>query len=179
MILFYVDQKTVAPSQLVSRWIFHPDERVRFELLDHYHVTHTWFHRANSETWSRPREDQKEAFFKQIIAEIRQEGVYWTPLIDAATCVDWNAFLASVIEAEGVLSSWVEEHATQDDIREMLRVFHVPLIVKAILTNARCIDQAFAREIFEQPTTYRSLQIPTIIAENPHLSSDTIAAITQ
>lgn len=167
------------PPTLLSRWIFHPDERARAELTRP--KTYSWLDPESGKRYAYKWAGWKEDFLDRIVQEMRAEGVYWTPLVETISHVDWPALRYIADAAENAIGAWLEEHASKEHIFDLIHSFSRAFIPGLVLRRTRGLDLEMVREIFKKARIFHSSPAIFFVAlgKNPFLSPDQVAGVTE
>lgn len=130
------------PRSLLLRWVLHPDERVRIEFF-RSRVEAEWLD-SNGKSINVGIDDWEKLFVERYFAELREEGIYWTPLLDVifshpTRSNHWSRYR----EALDGLTNWIKTQATQDHVRELLKRPSSLFNMRGVLicrSHANCIS---------------------------------------
>lgn len=170
----WMQNRVIPPSQLLSRWIWHPDERIPSALLQ-FDQSKSWLRELSAEhglSW-------RDVLLERISRDLRKESIYWNPLLDIVDTVrrDWFSAFTLTWANVSALGMWVAQHATPDDVRPILFAFRSDLIRRGTLTSTSCIDRDLAYEIYFKYDL--GDEYIHALANNAKLSGEVITALAQ
>lgn len=167
------------PLSLLSRWVHHPDERVRWLIITRP-APLTWLTREKSPITAQMLRDLRKNLIERAFADAAAAGFSWTPLVDELACsIFFPIPLNMIDESRTILSRWFEEYATTKDLREALRTFRYRPVVAHILENARSMDWRLIRDIATLPEAYFPEGSLEFVARNRFLSASLVAKLTK